>query len=133
MIGFGEGLRGETLERLIHPWQSGITFPVGPAGEAVGDRSGATLQSLGERASSDESARVDDADRVPERFARKVGIEESHCDAHPREAQPDRQVVRAVLKQQADDIARLEPLRQRPAGVAVGLLRKLAVAQGCLG
>src|SRR6185437_9753140 len=46
----------------------------------------------------------------PLRHTREMRIEEGHRDAHPSEAEPDRQVVRAVLEQQADDVARRETL-----------------------
>jgi hypothetical protein len=88
---------------------------------------------LGERASGDEHPRVDDAHRVEERLANEMSVEEGHDDSHPRQPEPDRHVVRAVLKQQADDIAGLEALRQRPAGITVGPLGERAVAEGCLG
>ncbi len=77
----------------------------------------------------DDAARRGDPDGVCQRRAGQMGIEERHRQPRPREAEPDREVIRAVLHEQADDLAGLQTLGKCPTGVAACGLRQGAVAE----
>ena len=58
-----------------------------------------------------------------------MGVDECNHAADARDADPDREEFRPARHHQADRVALAQVLRQRPARVAVGARRKLAVAE----
>ena len=64
-----------------------------------------------------------------ERRPGEIGVEQRHYAAGARDAEPDRHVFGAVRHQQANGLALGEALAAGPAGVAVGALAELAIAQ----
>src|SRR6202044_2038585 len=87
------------------------------------------LQCLTQAWSHDDPLRRDDRDRMRERGAAQVGVEQSDDDPEPGETEPDRKIFRAVQHQEADDIASAQSLCKRPVPVALCVLRELAIAQ----
>ena len=71
----------------------------------------------------------DDGERMGERGAGKVGVDQRRRHAGARHAEPDRDIFRAVGHHQADRVALAEPLRAGPARVAVGARVELAVGE----
>ena len=72
---------------------------------------------------------ADDGDRMGERWAGEIGVDQRRRHAGARHAEPDRDIFRAVGHHQADRVALAEPLRARPARVAVGARVELAVGE----
>ena len=64
-----------------------------------------------------------------QRLAGQVGIEQRDRDAGARESEPDAEIIRAILEQQADRVTRAEALGDSPARVAMGEVGELAIAQ----
>ena len=73
--------------------------------------------------------RVDDRDRVGQRLAGQVGVDQGRCAAGAGNAEPDAQIVRAVVHQQGDDIALADALRAGPARVRIGAAVVVPVGQ----
>ena len=72
-------------------------------------------------------------DAMGKRFALQVGVDQRHNPADAGDAEPDRQIIRPVGHQQADRIAFLDALGQRPAGNPVGARREPGMAQAFAG
>ena len=64
-----------------------------------------------------------------ERRPGQIGVEQRDDAADAGDAEPDRHEFGPVRHQQADGLALAEALRERPAGVAVGALGQLAIAE----
>ena len=85
-----------------------------------------------ELGADDDGLRCDDIDRVDQRVAGQIGIDEGNHGADARQAQPDRQVFGAVGHHQAHGIPALETLGKSPPRILMAAGRELAVAQGGL-
>ena len=72
---------------------------------------------------------ADDGERMGERGAGEVGVDQRRRHAGARHAEPDRDIFRAIGHHQADRVALAEPVRAGPARVAVGARVELAVGE----
>ncbi len=106
--------------------------PVRRAADPGGEPTAHRRERARELGARNHVARRDDAERVRERLARQIGVDERDRGTDAAKAEPDRQVLRAVLHEKAHDIARGEAPCEAPAGVAVRGRGELAIAERAL-
>ena len=68
-------------------------------------------------------------DRVRERVAGEIGVEQRNDPADARYPEPDRHVFRTIWHEQTDDVAGRETLSQRPTRILIRSLRERAIRQ----
>jgi hypothetical protein len=81
-----------------------------------------------ERSIDDDVLRRDDVDAVGERRPGQIGVEEGGDAAGAGDAEPDREIFRAVRHQEGDRVSLLQIVGHCPAGVLVGATVVLDVA-----
>src|SRR6185437_7707131 len=96
-----------------------------PRGQARAHRG----QPRREFAADDGALGRDDVDRMGERVAGEIVVDERDHGADARQAQPYRHVLGAVLHHQAHGVAGAQALRQTPARVLIAAKRQFPVAQ----
>ena len=87
----------------------------------------------GEVAADDDGLRRHDVDRMDQRIAHKIAVDERHHRADARQPEPDRHVVGAVGHQQTHGVPRTQALAHPPARILIAAKAEFAIAQRCLG
>ena len=88
------------------------------------------IDRLDEPGADDHMLGRNDPERVDQRVAGKVCVDQRHDPADPRDPQPHRHIFRAIAHHQADDVARPDALALRPTRIPVHPFRQRPIGQG---
>jgi hypothetical protein len=128
-LGGGERRRRESLHRTIDAREILRALAMDPDFRCGLQRRQDGEERLEQFGRDDNVLGRDDIDAMRERRPHEVGVEERGDAADARDADPRGRKFRPVRHQQADSVALLEILRQRPARIAIGALEQLTIGQ----
>ena len=73
-----------------------------------------------------------DIDRMGQRLSREIGIDQGNDRAHARQTKPNREILRAIRQDQADDVAEANLMAQSPSRIPIGLLCELPISKSLI-
>ena len=107
---------------MVDAGESRIAFAVNPGSNIRGELRRDRFVRIGECRADDDVLWFHDVDRMRQRVAGDVRIEERDDGADATYADPDRHIFGRIAHQQAYDVAGRQPLLQRPCGISAGPL-----------
>ena len=119
----------DPLDFVIDPREAVVTLTVRPAFDTGSKSRQHGREGVDKFRSDNDMLRRYNVDRVRQRVAGKIGVEQRNDPADPRYPEPDGHVFRAIWHEQTDYVAGRETLPQRPTRILIRSLRESAIRQ----